>query len=73
MKRLFLYIKYFLEADTKTVRNSACEAAREYCLKHHSAHWNDNYYRDFRRFTQSYMLSYCHQAAKTKLAITHPR
>jgi len=73
MKRLFLYLKYFLEADTKTVRDMACREAREYCLKQHSHHWHDNYYRDFRRFTQAFMINYCHVSAKAKLAHTHPR
>jgi hypothetical protein len=73
MKRLFLYLKYFFEADTKTVRDRACKEAREWCLARHPHHWTDNYYRDFRRFSQSYMRSYCHEAAKAKLAYTHPR
>ena len=73
MKRFFLYLKYFFEADTKTVRNRACKEAREWCLKHHEYHWTDNYYRDFTRFTQAFMINYCHDAAIAKLNHLHPR
>lgn len=68
VRKLFLYLRYVLEADTKESRQAGSRAAREWCLKRHGTHITDAYRRDFSAFTGAYQREYCHKIAKQRLA-----
>jgi hypothetical protein len=67
LSRLFFYLKYSFEADTKEVRAQATKAAREWCMGQQLQRSTDAYRINFTAFTGAYMREFCHVTAKNKL------
>jgi hypothetical protein len=62
--RAFKYLVYFLEADTKELRQEAREAARQYYSTRPNLKTIDN----FQSFQRGFKNVRCRQAARNKLA-----
>jgi hypothetical protein len=61
--RAFKYLVYFLEADTKELRQEAREAARQYYSTRPNLKTIDN----FQAFQRGFKNARCSQAAKDRL------
>lgn len=77
MKKMFLYLKYYLGAETKALRKEAFDAAKRYYAakplrtnEHPYPHPIEYSRRreDFQAFQRGYINARCSEIAKTKLA-----
>lgn len=60
------YIREFLAADTKDLRERASKEARDWCIQR-NPHWTDQYQLEYHRYVRSYLLNYCHETAKARI------
>ena len=82
LSRLFLYLVYFFQAETKALRQEAYSAAKAHYSKRPVRSKHNPYPRvteyqyritEFQSYQRGYINARCHRAAKEKLALRYSR